>query len=311
VIKPRSIIILEGPDGGGKSTLGREMANRSGALLTHLGPFRELRKGIARFYAEAMMPAILGAADVIMDRSWLSEPIYGHIYRNGLDRVEPDRARILERLAMRCRVVVVRCMAPYEEHERLFLSRKGEEMLADTTQLRGVYDLYDQGMGSHLHVVDYDRTTVTLSQIEASIQFWLNTQEPHPLNWPTAGNLKAPIALVGEEFAYHQPDDCLYQWPFGSLSGGGCSRWLAKQLDEGGIHERLLFWVNSDAPAPLLKECLKDKIVISLGYEARTRLEDAGIKSHPFHHPQYWKRFHHGEEYLLPQLIRKIDNELV
>src|SRR3546814_1879949 len=58
----------------------------------------------------------------------------------------------------------------------------------------------------------------------------LRSKSPcHSIRVNTAGNWDAPIVIVGEDFGEHKNNDAMYQWPFGSLNGNGCSFWLARE----------------------------------------------------------------------------------
>ena len=57
---PRKLVILEGPDGGGKSRLAATLTEALGARLVHCGPFPRVTTHLAHLYVEAMLPALLG-----------------------------------------------------------------------------------------------------------------------------------------------------------------------------------------------------------------------------------------------------------
>ena len=294
----KRLIIFEGPDGGGKTTLSNSVSAVLGARRVHLGPFKSVKANLAALYVEAMMPAILGLSDVVLDRSWLSEVPYGRAYRAGRDRIGPEARRMLTRLAYRCQVVVVRTLPPFEVLVETFKRRRHQEMLHDEAQLRQVYDWYrdewDPGLPTFAY--DYTETNAMSAGFEGmmvKIDGMLSVQMPHPTFLPSAGPLDAPILLVGEGFANHRDGDPLYQWPFGSLSGGGCSRWLSRLLVENGIPEGRLTWINADAGEHALRFMtkIKRRTVLALGNEARDALDAIGIPCETFTHPQYHRRF--------------------
>jgi len=80
---PYPIFILEGPDGGGKTTLAKTMQAKLGAHYLH-ATYRF--KGHMYAYHWAQLRKAIRLAQtkpVIMDRWWPSEVVYGNTYRNG------------------------------------------------------------------------------------------------------------------------------------------------------------------------------------------------------------------------------------
>ena len=82
------IVILEGPDGAGKTSLSetlREHLQKS--KMTHVvkhGPYNGISpEELCRIYFRSMSHALTYNDHVILDRCWLSEPIYGNVYRDG------------------------------------------------------------------------------------------------------------------------------------------------------------------------------------------------------------------------------------
>ena len=304
------LTIFEGPDGGGKTTAARSYAELTGAVYFHLGPFPRLSTNLARMYVEVLMPAVLGHRAVVLDRSWLSEKIYGQVFRNGTDRLGIETVRIIERLAFRCQTLVVLCVPRWEAVLGSFRRRKGEEMLDREEQLRQVYDLYDKSFATSLPTVrwDYEQTPLNAMLFEGDRERPL----PHPAKLRTAGNWDAGVVLVGEDFAELKDQDAFYQWPFGSLSGAGCSRWLAKQLDEAGIGENQLLWINADNSDEDLHRVVCDaREIITLGTKAEMRMRALGYTDvvHAAPHPQFWRRFHRHQPYPLLPLLKELTDQ--
>lgn len=157
----RKIYILEGPDGGGKTTLSLALAKRLDAPITNHGPYKD-ESQIWRHYFNSMLPAYSGERDVILDRSWIAEPIYGEVYRNGVNRLELWHLRILEYVARECSAIVIWCLPPVEKCVQAFNSRRAQEMLDNEDQLRKVYDLYrkaaDRSVNGRFIHIFYDYT---------------------------------------------------------------------------------------------------------------------------------------------------------
>lgn len=304
-----NVTIFEGPDGSGKSTAAQEYARLNAARYIHHGPYKEVGDGLARMFFESMLPALLGYQDVVLDRCWLSEPIYGRAFRKGQDRIGVGRRRVLERAALSCGAVIVNCRPNWEICRDTFLSRRETEYLENEAQLRAVYDEYDD-VKSDLSEVVYDYTvkadqpqSLVLNQLHRDLQH-LRTQR-HETTIPTSGMDRARVLIIGDEFGERKNNDALLQLPFGSFSGAGCSLWLAEQLESRGISERWLGWINSvDIPASVVSN-ENGSPVIALGEDAAKRLTQRGFKLFDtVPHPQYWKRFRNNQPYPLMDSIR-------
>ena len=300
----RRLFIIEGPDGAGKSTLANALAVATGAPVVHLGPFKDVSEGLERLYAEAMLPAVLGYSDVILDRSWLSERPYGAVFRKGADRLGTAAVRQLERLALRCRTVVVRALPPKEVVIENFVRRKRKcveaEMLDHVIQAEKVYDLYHDDFRTALPVYHYDYTATTKDEI---IEQLLDAPAgsfslPHPLVWASAGSLDAPVTLIGDAFTGHKNRDVLYRWPF-STFGGGPAKWLALRLERAGIPESSLFWINADNLTPAITGWLATtgKKIVALGSTAKSVLEGSYLTPAFYTgHPNAMSRFKATDE---------------
>lgn len=299
------ITIFEGPDGSGKSTAAKDYAVRTNAHYVHMGPLKHVTSGLARMYVEAMMPALLGHRSVVMDRCWLSEPIYGRAFRGGKDRLHKADYRMLERLAMRCGAVVVHCRPSMARVVINWSNRRAGEMLKARDQLVHVYELYGEQVPlTSLPVELFDYTKGNFNDVQS-------TRMPsHPLESRSAGNYHADVIIVGEKFAEPKNQDPLYQWPFASFSDDGCSRWLTDLLTLAGVGEQDLLWFNADQLSkPMVKRWVGRK-VFALGAEAVTTLHemlgpDDGVMLSAVEHPQYWRRFRSLQPYPLVPLLKQ------
>lgn len=137
----KRIYILEGCDGAGKSTLAEAIGKRLSVPVTHHGSYKGEHQ-VWRHYFDSMLPAYSDACDVVLDRSWISEPIYGLVYRGGAVRIEPWQLRILEYVVKECETTVVWCVPPFVRCLATFAARREQEMLDSEEQLQKVYDLY-------------------------------------------------------------------------------------------------------------------------------------------------------------------------
>lgn len=152
----RKIIVFEGPDGAGKSTLAKKVAEALDATVIHHGPYPEVTDGLdlARIYRDSMA----GPESVVLDRCWISERPYGMFYRNRF-RISSQLAMYLEDCAEDSgEAHVYLCLPPWGRVRDNFLARKGAEYLDSLEQLGKVYGWYYR-MGknvSHLDVTVID-----------------------------------------------------------------------------------------------------------------------------------------------------------
>lgn len=308
----KRVTIFEGPDGSGKSTAAKQYATLVGARYVHLGPLPNVTDGLARLYAESMLPAVLGYQEVVMDRCWMSEEPYGDAYRGGANRLNPADVRMLERLALRCQPVVVLCNPGIEVVKANWESRKGEEYLKDVAQLEQVASAYGVATTA-LPMASYDYTVNgAWHGLMRDIEMLRELTLPHKMSMQSAGNLKARILLVGDSFAERKNQDLHYQWPFASFSGQGCSRWFTQQLVDAGIDEMRLCWVNSDQfyhPGHDYWIYAHAEKVFALGANASAKLESRGVTHTLAAHPQGWKRFHADDPYPLIEHLKELCHE--
>lgn len=82
---PTGIIILEGPDGCGKTTLAEHLIEKFNVEYIHLTWSEDLEKVMDEYQIEALDAAKELSKEklVIIDRHWLSEVVYSNVYRNG------------------------------------------------------------------------------------------------------------------------------------------------------------------------------------------------------------------------------------
>ncbi len=301
-MRSKSLTIFEGPDGAGKSTAAQRYAELTGARYVHFPALPHVGKNLGRMYVEAMVPALLGYQDVVFDRCWLSELPYGIAFRNGVDRLGHASRRMLERLAMRCGAVVVHCDPGWETVRRNYLGRRESELLENEAQLNDVFSIY-QITQTHLPWLTYDYQT---RDVNANLVAELDSLRMchHPLGANTAGNLEAKVAIVGDVFAERKDCDAWYQWPFASFSGAGCSQWLTEALQEWGIGEHKLLWLNSDMDLELLTQ--RPYKIVALGEKAVAELYRHKLSGSAVEHPQYWKRFKKNEPYPLTLWLKEI-----
>lgn len=304
------LIIVEGPDGAGKSTLIAELTRRfrDEGCKVHVsrnGPYLGEKK-IAHRYRGQIYRALYGYVNtvVIVDRAWHSEPIYAAATGRGAPRVSVPERRTLERLALRADAVLILCRPPYTICREAWAARKGEEYLTRDTMLRKVYDAYGAAAPHHqqpLIQLTYDYTKDSMDHV--FLKLVSVPRSPRASTTPGLGAWREgkSIALIGHEMSVSRSRDL----PFTGSSGS--SPWLADQLEGAKVSEADLYWANAyhcgEAQRLDWLGWLSPRKVIALGSVAAATLALRGINHVQVPHPQFWKRFHFSKPYpLLRQL---------
>jgi hypothetical protein len=244
----------------------------------------------------------------LIDRSWLSEPIYASVYRpQEGSRIDSAQRRALERQAGHA--VVVACLPKLQTCLDNFNARGDEEYLDDDQQLIQVYTRYSSlDKQTHLPVIWYDYQHDVPDTLLYKV-LAMNQQVSY-----------GKVLLVGEQANIRDGDHLGRRAPFTAYSRLGCSWWLNNKLDEAGIPERHLRWLNANtelgkptnpADIDLLINRRAGAKIIALGRIAAKWCDEHNLgPDHMVAHPQHHKRFSYTKEYpLIPLLKEVLDGE--
>lgn len=299
------IIILEGPDGAGKTTLAETLRHRlQQDKMTHVikhGPYKGLvAEELCKIYFRSMSQALTYDDHVIMDRSWLSEPIYGNAYRDGMCRVDMPRRRMLERVALSRGAVIVHCQPSFELCLQTFNSRRDDEYLDTSAQLRRVYDEYESlKLHTSLPVIHYD---YQYDEVEALLVKILQASVKNLAEGGGCfkeGNYlmlcdKGPRANV-------RPGAAVV--PFiNFLDNDGPSRMLADTLEREEVPESDCYWINTQTyqgtpTNPDFIRALKPKRIYALGNNAYTWALNNSVQAHKLPPPLYHMQNYPNQPY--------------
>ncbi len=286
------LIILDGPDGGGKTTL----ANNLGQPVRHFE-----REHTFDDYVKLMSGR--WPLDETFDRCWASAAIYEAI-ETGRDRFTVTY-RMLERLALRSRAVLVLCLPPEEVCMANWSARIDQEKFKDEKRVRQFYRAWVRFTRTHLPVLTYDYTNESFWSLTARLQ---RVERNHYTRYPPpvdgAGHwLPGSTVLMLGEHGTNRP----FVWEHGD------ALWLAKRLEAAGIPERGLYWANVERPngkplpAKILRE-LRHTKVVAMGKRAADWALAHGEPCVPFANPELRRRFRHHEHYALIEELQNDEN---
>lgn len=148
------VIIIEGPDGSGKTTLANMLSTQTGYPIIHnVQPKTPEEKAeMWRSYIEL----IKSGRNLILDRAWYSEMVYGPIMR-GASALDYPLMYELERAVAKRGGMVIYCRDNPEVLWRR-ATKRGEDFVKDYGTFVEICESFDDVMGvPHLiPVVKYD-----------------------------------------------------------------------------------------------------------------------------------------------------------
>jgi uracil-DNA glycosylase len=287
VIPTRSHVIIEGPDGAGKTTLARRLCDAYGYEYHHEGPPPEdALHHYARLLTSAPKPTVF-------DRFHLGELVYGPLLR-GQNRLGPGGITLMHRLIRALGINVVLCLPTWETC--LDNNRRKSEMIKDDATLHEAYERWIRVFISHnVNLQRYDYTRPE----DGLVLRKLSACPPG-----VVGNPEARYLFIGE-----QPNGTL-DLPF--FSTHNSSLFLNDALRQAGFREKDVAFTNARNARGETRNLVdlaalmpNVGVVIALGKVATVEWSrqawETGEAEEPtwifasVPHPQFWKRFHARE----------------
>lgn len=111
--KSNRVIILEGPDGGGKTTIANKYAEDFGGVVIHEGPPPPGTSDLLTYYSDKLRAACESNMGlVIFDRLYLGEHVYGPVHRDQ-DRLGKAGVQRMCNMCIALGVEQFICLPPY------------------------------------------------------------------------------------------------------------------------------------------------------------------------------------------------------
>lgn len=326
----KGIIVVDGPDAVGKTSLARAICSRTNGYYIHLTYRMKdqmflYQSAALRFAAKKSQSQL-----VVIDRHWPSEATYGQVYRTGSSH--PLMGRMMDRVLLKHSALYVLCIPT--SRDPMEVARRHAEMKGQRVEMydggmekiaQKYIDLYygkeppsegwehddyntwlmaQGGMRKRLDTLVYDMSHYMGCKQGEFIDELLGNLHVHQKAQfqPAHGLLPQPLGhartakflFIGEKL---KPKTKGLEWPFYEYRNS--SLFLTQALHLANHDETKAMWVNACDPggediAHLLSSRYQLKVV-ALGMQAQYLAEDLHrrwkVKYHCCRHPQYAKRF--------------------
>jgi len=152
LVYPSGLIILDGPDGTGKSQLAEDLASRYNGRIIHHTWNEELELRVPAYYKEALDQVFESNQLIIIDRLYLSNIIYHQTYRADRNYKWHDEMVAIKNLVQELGAVEIVCLP---EDKLAFLSHYDELMNDREEMYSHSMDLVYDGYMHHTLNNDY------------------------------------------------------------------------------------------------------------------------------------------------------------
>lgn len=279
-------VILEGPDGAGKTTLAQDLVNHIPFLQIHHEGVPE-RRDLLQYYAALLIEK----DDHVFDRLHVGELVYGPIVRGQEFLGGQLGLRLMKRLIVALDARVIYCLPEYEVAELNWRVKHSEkiEYVANVELYGRIYDRY-----AILSLMD-DTTKHLVYNYKMfpprTVREFVVSDSRVALPGVVGDPNKASTMFVGD-IANHPTLDL----PFFSTENS--SRYLYDCLEDAGWSDDEHLMINAFKPDGYPRDLISAWVwagypkVVALGGRASARLKHHAIPHDKLEHPAYWKRFH-------------------
>jgi hypothetical protein len=302
------IIVLEGPDLAGKSTIAR--------WIMDMGPNRELLRAgqpspsvsILEQYLRPIQdwcyePMIIRPEMLVLDRWHVGETIYGPLLRDR-SRLTPQQMDYIDMVLQTFGGAFLYVTQSVAELERRWDERSDD--LIKREWLAEIHRIYEATMATRPHWVPISSIWSDKPIIERYV-----ARSPSPMAGLYIGPRHPQVLLLGDE-----RNDTGYVFPFVPARPTS-GHWLMSAMRDAEVNHMRVGIMNACERTPtelatqwITLGCPK---VITLGRNAMRAWNVAAAKrrqfldaTHYLNHPQYERRFHHSAKLRYGQVIKDV-----
>jgi hypothetical protein len=305
-------VILEGPDGTGKTTLAQHLVDTLGYQYHHEGlpPGEDMLV----YYAHLFLQKIK-QGPTVFDRLHLGEHVYGPIMRGRSKMQGLPGVRLMQMLIRGKGARALIALPDYQTVVSNWKKRHNAEYVKDEARLKAIYDAYlrlqldDPG---HLQAYDYEAMSLQW------MQNWLVRNPTRVLPEDMIGDPMGGVVLVGDMANQH------LDLPF--FATNGSSGFLHNCLDKLPFYDHLTLcnaYAPDGKPHNLINNLFelypRSRVIVALGTSAAVALtpiiRHSTVIGLPYvadivvmDHPQYIKRFHSSRKQEYADYLLQLKN---
>lgn len=295
-----NVIILEGPDGAGKTHLAARLMLRDYAYR-HEGP-TPAGVDTMRYYGQLLIDALAEDRNVVFDRFHLGAYVYGPIHRKRVE-LTPDELTVFDRLVLSRAVRLIVALPPWSVIVQNWRVRRKNEMIQTERCLARVYAAFaNLAEKRNYERWNYEDCYEPEARPCDSIKELL-------LEDDVIGSPRPRYLFVGERPA------TAFELPFFSMRGS--SGYLNHAIWKAGYREDQIAFINAlpedigpdldyaNDVNEVTHRLSSLKRVIALGRVAQSVCDRQGIECQHVPHPQFWKRFKHHDQRGYVKLLKE------
>lgn len=294
------LIIIEGPDKSGKTTLAKKIEEKFHYQYAHFSaPGDDPALEYASFFSGISSPTVC-------DRSYFGERVYGPLLR-GASKISDLQYAVIERICRLKGAIFIYASTPLEVcQSRLYDNLTNEKIsvinnmkawilfkkLIPSCNLRPLL-LYDA-----TKQVSLDKLLLHLEQLLLPLKSYATLAKSYCSGIGTIHGEK--IVFVGEAL------NSMTTWLGLPFDNGPSSNYLYQQFKEAKVPEDKVYLCNA-LTLTMMEVAflnLEKTTWISLGTEADRKLNEFEVRHQAIPHPQYWSRFHAYEREAYVEFIK-------
>lgn len=283
------VIILEGPDGSGKTILAQKLVESFGFKREHEKQPKPswTSEDLFSHYVTTLYKAQRSRQPVVLDRHYLGETIYGPVMRDR-SLITDNQVTLIERLVRAGGTRVVICLPHWDVVVKNWLNKRGADYVDKSERLHTIYKMYQvEAIDGHDQLLErYDYTRDREFEVYS---------KPELPPW-VIGSPTADVLLVGERVNTN-----LTQTDWAFFASNGSSGYLNDALVKANLTEDRIALVNAYSPAGTMADLShivevmpRLKHIVALGKIASKACQTQSIKHAALPHPSYAKRFNTG-----------------